>query len=222
MPSYEIDADKLAPKIRKKLADMAVHLVFDPVGGRVLGRTDEKLPHALGIREIPDSAFDAAGGAGLEAAPSGPRALAGASRLEASKQWGVAPKSPRKAKLHWVAIGGDEQALGVELGDGRGDRVEIMRPVAAGLPLKGVSLSVQPVVDAAEELGVSIVLTSASERPWLEKGPVNAKARVWTTLTFDFSDVDEGKRSKVDQLLLVLHTQADEGLCLIKNLSLLG
>jgi hypothetical protein len=221
MPSYEIDAGKLTAKAQKKLNELALHIVFEPAGGRVLVRADEKLAPGTGIREIPDAEFEASGG-GVAAAPAGPQPLAGASRLEASKLWKVAPKSPRRATLHWMAAGGDEQALGVALGEGRGDRVEIARPIAAGLSIKSVALSVQPLVGSAEEFAVTIVLTSASERPWLEKGPAKAEPRKWTALTFDFSDVEEGKLDRVDQMMVVLHTQADEGLCLIKDVTLLG
>ena len=222
MPNYEIDATKIAAKTQKRLTEIALELVFDPVGGRLLGRAEEKLPRGEGIREVSDADYEAMLGSGRGSATSGARPLAGATRLEASTQWTLAPKSPRKASLHWVAAGGDEQALGVELGEGRGDRVEIVRPVPPGLIVKAVSLELQPVVDVSEEFALAVVLTSPSERPWLEKGPERAEPKAWTRLTFDFSDVDEGKLSRVDQVMLALHTKADEGLCLIKNLSLLG
>jgi len=221
MPSYEIDAGKLTAKAQKKLNELALHIVFEPAGGRVLVRSDENLAPGTGIREIPDAEFEAAG-SGAATGPPGPQPLAGASRLEASKLWKVTPKSPRRATLHWMAAGGDEQALGVALGEGRGDRVEIARPIASGLPIKGVALNVQAVVDNTEAFAVTIVLTSASERPWLEKGPAKAEPRKWNALTFDFADVVEGKRDRVEQIVVVLHTQADEGLCLIKDVALLG
>ncbi|SRR6266571_4902793 len=221
MPSYEIDAGKLTPKAQKKLADLALHIVFESAGGRVLVRADEKLGPGTGIREIPDAEFEAAGGSAA-AAPAGPQPLAGATRLEASKLWKVAPKSPRRATLHWMAAGGDEQALGVALGEGRGDRVEIVRPIPPGQRVKGVSLTVQARIASSEQCGVAVVLTSESERPWLEKGPMAVTPRTWTALTFDFSDIEEGKLRRAEALVVAFHTQADEGVCLIKDVTLVG
>src|SRR5436190_24336 len=103
MPSYEIDGGKLTSKAQKKLADVALHIVFDPAGGRVLVQAEEKLPPGAGIREIGDEEFAAAAGSAATGSAKG-QPLAGASRLEASK-WKVSPKSPRKATLHWMAVG---------------------------------------------------------------------------------------------------------------------
>src|SRR5258705_1510275 len=146
MAIYEIDPAKLGAKTAKKLADIAMELVFDPVGERLLSRVQEKLPRSEGIREVPDADYQAALEAGRTLPVTAARPLSGASRLEASARWKLAPKSPRQATLHWLAAGGDEQALGIELGDGRGDRIEIMRPVLPGLRITGVSLDVQPTV----------------------------------------------------------------------------
>ena len=73
MPSYEIDAGKLTAKAQKKLADLALHIVFEPAGGRVLVRADEKLAPGTGIREIPDAeaVFDCSSWEAI-AAPNGP------------------------------------------------------------------------------------------------------------------------------------------------------
>jgi hypothetical protein len=221
MPSYEIDAGKLTAKAQKALNEQALHIVFEPAKGRVLVRADEELAPGTGIREIPDAEFEVAGGVAA-AAPAGPQPLAGASRLEASKLWKVVLKSPRKATLHWMAAGGDDQALGVALGEGRGDRVEIVRPFTSGQRVKGVSLKVQARIASSEQCGVGVVLTSESERPWLAKGPMAVMPQTWTALSYDFSDIEEGKVRRAEALVIAITTQADQGVCLIKDVTLLG
>ena len=220
MPCYELDGRKMSAKLQRQLASLPMEIVFDSETGRVLARADKKLPRGKGVREIPDADFarqDEAAGAGVAK-----RAVVrGGVRLESSSAWRVGPDSPREARLHWVAIGGDEQALAVALGEGRGDRVEIVCPVRATTDLTGVSLEVKPTLDSGDHLAVGVTLTSATERPWLEREPQPAAPNAWTALAYDFADVDRRKVERADRLVIALHTDADEGVCLIRDLCLL-
>jgi hypothetical protein len=222
MPQYELDAARMPAATRKKLAAIPLEIVFDAAGGRVLARATKKLPRAEGVREVSGAEYEEALGSvrrDVPPAAARPRGLVG--RLESSREWKLGETSPRKARLHWVAAGGDEQALGVELGEGRGDRIEIVRTLPGRVARRGVTLQVRPTLEAGEELGIGVVLTSSSERPWLERGPEPAEPNAWTTLAFDFSDVDERRLGRADQLMLVLHTHADRGFCLMRSLALL-
>lgn len=220
MPQYEIDPGRLTDATRKKLTDVAGERVFT-AEGRVLLRAEKKLPRAAGVRAVDDAAFEEALAAARDPQRPGRPVVAGASRLEASRQWSVSARSPRKARIHWVAAGGDAQALGVALGEGRGDRVEVVRPVPVEA-VRVVTLQARPDLTPGEEMRVSVVLTSASERPWLERGPEPAEPNAWSTLAFDFSDVDERRLARADRLVIVLHTDADEGGCLLRDVALRG
>ena len=154
--------------------------------------------------------------------PAGQRGAPSGVGLESASGWEVAASSPRKASLHWVASGGDRQALGIALGEGRGDRIEIIRPVRVTSDLKSVSVEVKPQFQEEDHLAVGVVLTSTTERPWLKRGPEQAEPNAWTTVTFDFGDVEERKLGRVDRLMIALHTDADAGFCLVRNIVLLA
>ena len=223
MPWYELDARKMAVRTQKRLTTTPLRVVVDETSGRVLAHTEQDLGRAKGFKKVTQAEYDTLVGArrGPDA-ERGRHVARGAGRLELSSRWQVGADSPRKARLGRVASGGDKQALAVTLGGGRGNRVEIVRPVRATTDLKAVTIEIKPTIESGETLAVGVTLTGATDRPWLERLPQPAESGIWNALEFDFGDVPQGKLTRANMLVISLHTDADAAVCLLRSISLVS